>query len=70
MKELRAMPIGKVGKRRNVVIPQDICDEVGIQEGDFVEVVADNGTIVIRPKKLVDAREFRAVRESDEVTTI
>jgi AbrB family looped-hinge helix DNA binding protein len=70
MKELRAMPIGKVGKRRNVVIPQDICDEVGIQEGDFVEVVADNGTVVIRPKKLVDARDFRAVREHDELTTI
>jgi AbrB family looped-hinge helix DNA binding protein len=70
MKEQRAMPIGKVGKRRNVVIPQDICDEVGIQEGDFVEVVADNGTVVIRPKKLVDAREFRAVQEHDEVTTI
>jgi AbrB family looped-hinge helix DNA binding protein len=70
MKEQRAMPIGKVGKRRNVVIPQDICDEVGIQEGDFVEVVADNGTVVIRPKKLVDAREFRSVREHDEVTTI
>ena len=64
------MPIGKVGKRRNVVIPQDICDEVGIQEGDFVEVVADNGTVVIRPKKLVDARDFRAVREHDELTTI
>lgn len=64
------MPIGKVGKRRNVVIPQDICDEVGIQEGDFVEVVAVNDTVVIRPKKLVDARDFRVVRDHEEITTI
>ena len=53
------MPIGKVGKRRNVVIPQDICEEVGLQEGDFVEVLVVDGNILIKPKKLIDARTLR-----------
>jgi AbrB family looped-hinge helix DNA binding protein len=50
--------IQKVGKRRAVVIPRDLCDEVGLQEGDFIELQAVGGTVVIRPKKLVDAREM------------
>jgi AbrB family looped-hinge helix DNA binding protein len=50
--------IQKVGKRRAVVIPRDLCDEVGLQEGDFIELQAVDGMVVIRPKKLVDAREM------------
>jgi antitoxin component of MazEF toxin-antitoxin module len=30
--------IQKVGKRRAVVIPRDLCDVVGLQEGDFIEL--------------------------------
>lgn len=49
------MPICKFGKRRSVIIPQEVCQQVGLQEGDFVDVQAVGGTVVIRPKKLVDA---------------
>jgi AbrB family looped-hinge helix DNA binding protein len=49
------MPIGKLGRRRHVVIPQEICDEVGLKEGDFVEVQAVRGRVIIKPKRLVDA---------------
>jgi AbrB family looped-hinge helix DNA binding protein len=49
--------IQKVGKRRAVVIPRDLCDEVGLQEGDFIELQAVDGIVIIRPKKLVDARQ-------------
>lgn len=59
MREQAGMPIGKVGKRRNVVIPQDICAEVGLQEGDFVEVLVVDGNILIKPKKLIDARDVQ-----------
>ena len=41
------MPIGKLGRRRHVVIPQEICDEVGLKEGDFVEVQAVRGRVII-----------------------
>jgi AbrB family looped-hinge helix DNA binding protein len=51
------MPISKLGQRRQVVIPREICDELGLQEGDFVEVTSMEGNVVIKPKKLVDADE-------------
>ena len=49
--------IQKVGKRRAVVIPRELCDEVGLQEGDFIELQAVDGSVIIKPKRLVDARE-------------
>lgn len=49
------MPIGKVGQRRQVVIPKDICENLGLTVGDYVEVQQVKGTVVIKPKKLVDA---------------
>jgi len=49
------MLIRQVGKRRNLIIPLEICHEVGLQEGDFVEVQAVGGAVIIKPKKLVDA---------------
>ena len=52
------MPIGKIGQRRQVVIPKEIFDALGLQTGDFVEVTQVKGTVVIKPKKLVDADEM------------
>ena len=52
-----AMPIGKIGQRRQVVIPKKIFDALRLQTGDFVEVKQVKGTVVIKPKKLVDADE-------------
>ena len=51
------MSISKVGQRRQVVIPKQVCDAAGLHEGDFVEVRHRNGTVVIKPKKLVDAED-------------
>jgi AbrB family looped-hinge helix DNA binding protein len=51
------MPISKLGQRRQVVIPKAICDELGLQEGDFVEVTSAQGKVIITPKKMVDADE-------------
>ena len=49
------MPISKLGQRRQVVIPKEICEELGLQEGDFLEVTSAEGKVIIKPKKLVDA---------------
>lgn len=51
------MPISKVGQRRQIVIPKEISDELGLHEGDFVEVTRDKSVVIITPKKLVDADE-------------
>ena len=57
------MPIGKIGQRRQVVIPKEICEELGLQTGDFVEVTQVKGTVVIKPKKLVDADDILTPEE-------
>ena len=57
------MPISKLGQRRQVVIPKEICEDLGIDVGDFVEVQQVSGTVVIKPKKLVDADEVLTQRQ-------
>lgn len=51
------MPIGKLGQRRQVVIPKEMCENLGLETGDFVEIQQVNGTVVIKPKRLVDAED-------------
>ena len=48
------MPIGRIGQRRQVVIPKDICESLGLATGDFVEIVQEGRQVVIKPKRLVD----------------
>jgi AbrB family looped-hinge helix DNA binding protein len=57
------MPISKLGQRRQVVIPKEICDELGLHEGDFVEVTSTEGLVIIKPKKLVDADDVLTPEE-------
>jgi AbrB family looped-hinge helix DNA binding protein len=65
------MPISKLGQRRQVVIPKEICDELGLSVGDFVEVNRVKNTVVIKRKTLVNAddvlspEEERAVRHGE-----
>jgi AbrB family looped-hinge helix DNA binding protein len=63
----QAMPISKLGQRRQVVIPKEICDELGLQEGDFVEVSRVEGQVIIKPKKLVDADDVLTPEEEKVV---
>jgi AbrB family looped-hinge helix DNA binding protein len=63
------MPISKLGRRRQVVIPKEICDELGLHEGDFVEVTSTEGQVIIKPKKLVDADDVLTPEEEELVRT-
>ncbi len=58
------MPVSKLGQRRQVVIPKDICEDLGLEIGDFVEVTHVKGTVVIKPKKLVDAEDVLTPEEA------
>ena len=50
------MALGKLGVKRTVVIPQDICDRLSMTPGDIVEVQDKDGEIIIRPMKVVPAQ--------------
>lgn len=52
------MPVVKVGKSRQVVIPKEIWDELQLRAGDYFEVIVKKGTIAFVPKKLVDRDEW------------
>ena len=51
------MPVSRVGKRRQVVLPKAVCEAVGLVEGDFVEVTTRRGRGEIQPKRLVDLED-------------
>ncbi|ETW98028.1 MAG: hypothetical protein ETSY2_43460 [Candidatus Entotheonella gemina] len=61
------MPISKLGQRRQVVIPKEICDNLGLEVGDFVEVVQDEGQVVIKPKQIVDPEDMLSPEEEGMV---
>lgn len=61
------MPIMRLGQRRQVVIPKEICEELHLQEGDFVEVTRAEGAVIIKPKKLVDPDDILTPEEEELV---
>jgi AbrB family looped-hinge helix DNA binding protein len=48
------MPTVKIRTNRQVTVPKVIFDDLGLQEGDYVDVTLQGSDIVIRPKRLVD----------------
>ena len=55
--------IGRVGQRRQVVIPREIFDNLDMREGDFVAVAQRGDSVVIKPKKLVDPDDMLTPKE-------
>ncbi len=41
----------RVGKRRTIVIPKEISERLGIEEGTRVKIYIEKGKIVIEPVK-------------------
>ena len=48
------MPAVKLGISRQVVIPKKIHDQLGLAPGDYLEVEAREGRLVLTPKTLVE----------------
>jgi AbrB family looped-hinge helix DNA binding protein len=46
--------IGRVGQRRQVVIPREMLESLNIQEGDFVAFTRKTNGVLIKAKRLVD----------------
>ena len=49
------------------MVPKKICEELGLREGDFVEVTRSKDRIVIKPKKLVDLEDTLTPEEEKTV---
>ena len=48
------MSLVKVMQRRQVVIPKELFDQLGLKEGDYLEAGVKDGKIVYTPKQVVD----------------
>jgi AbrB family looped-hinge helix DNA binding protein len=46
--------IGRVGQRRQVVIPREFLETLNLREGDFVAFTQETGGVLIKAKRLVD----------------
>ena len=58
------MIIKKLSQRRAIILPPEICKEAGIEPGDFLELDVLDGSIIMRPKRLIDAHESEDKIES------
>lgn len=62
--------ISKVDRRRRVVVPKSICEQLGLHEGDSVEMALQRDGAILRPRR-VDAddtltpEEERLVRKGE-----
>lgn len=48
------MPVAKVKHKGQVTIPAGIREELGLREGDYIEVTREGNRVVLTPKVLVD----------------
>ena len=46
--------IGRVGQRRQVVLPREMLETLKLREGDFVAFTKQQNGVLIKPKRLVD----------------
>jgi AbrB family looped-hinge helix DNA binding protein len=59
--------IGRVGQRRQVVIPREMLETLNLQEGDFVAFSQQANGVLVRPKRLVDPDDVLTPEEAKKV---
>ena len=47
----------QIRKKAQLTLPQSVRQELGLKEGDFLDVGIQNGAIVLKVKKLVDREQ-------------
>jgi bifunctional DNA-binding transcriptional regulator/antitoxin component of YhaV-PrlF toxin-antitoxin module len=57
-------PIGRVGQRRQVVIPRVIFDNLGMREGDFVAFAKHGNGVLVKPRRIVDPEDVLTPAEA------
>ena len=59
--------IGRVGQRRQVVIPRAMLETLNIREGDFVAFQRQANGVLIKPKRVVDPDDVLSPEESAQI---
>jgi len=56
--------VGRVGQRRQVVIPREIFDKLRMREGDFVAFAEQSNGVLLKPTRLGDPDDILTPAES------
>ena len=59
--------IGRVGQRRQVVIPREILESLKLREGDFVAFSRQANGVLVKPKRLVNPDDVLTPAEAKKV---
>jgi AbrB family looped-hinge helix DNA binding protein len=50
--------------KRQVTLPQEICDQLGIGPGDVLELTVDDAILMARPKKTVALEALKEIQQA------
>jgi bifunctional DNA-binding transcriptional regulator/antitoxin component of YhaV-PrlF toxin-antitoxin module len=58
---------GRVGQRRQVVIPREICETLELRVRDFVAFAKQHNGVLIQPKRVVDPDDVLTPAEAKKI---
>ena len=50
--------------KRQITLPKEVCEQLGIGPGDMLELALENSTLVARPKKVAALEALREIHEA------
>ena len=50
--------------KRQVTLPKDICDQLGIDTGDVLELTVENSVITARPRKTAALESLKEIQQA------
>jgi len=50
--------------KRQVTIPGDICERLGIQPGDMLELTVEDSVLIARPKKKISMEALKEIQQA------
>ncbi|MBN1191078.1 MAG: AbrB/MazE/SpoVT family DNA-binding domain-containing protein [Dehalococcoidales bacterium] len=52
--------------KRQVTLPREVCEQLGIQPGDILEVTVEDCTLIARPRKAVALEALKEIQQAFE----
>ena len=50
--------------KRQVTIPKELCDQLGIEPGDVLELMIENSSLIARPKKSAALEALKEIQQA------
>ncbi len=50
--------------KRQVTLPKEICNQLGIGPGDVLELTVEDSTIIARPRKMVALESLKEIQQA------